>query len=163
MGGGFPTPANVAFQAAGLAGAAPLPAWVHPGIAEPPDDGAVDGVVVGEVDDELPEDDPPVDEPPAVPLDPDGAVVELLLVAAVAVPPVNSVAPTAAPARSEPTTPATATAFRVRFMHVSFRWVRSPRYGARFSIRAEPQPPVGRGWEVAGSFGPFLRAGACMK
>ena len=101
-------------------GAAPPAGWVQPpGMAPLPDEGGVDGVVADD-----PPDDPlegavegavagaVADDPP----DAAGVVVELLLVAAVAVPAVNSVAPTAPPARSEPTTPAAATAFRVRFM-----------------------------------------------
>ena len=144
-------------------GAVP-PGWVQPGIAAPPDEGVVDGVVVdgvvaGEaVDDDPPagavDDDPPDDEP----LDAGGAVVELLLVAAVAAPGVNSAAPTAPPARSEPTMPAAATAFRVRFMHVSFCCVVQPRDGAGPSIGCEAQAAVRRAWEVAESLGPFLRA-----
>jgi len=47
-------------------------------------------------------------------LDPDVAVV--LVVAAVAPPALKSVAPTAPPASSDPTTPAAAIAFLVRFM-----------------------------------------------
>jgi hypothetical protein len=119
--------------------------WVHPGIAEPPVDGGVDGAVDGEVDDDPPDVEPPDDEPldadgavvaePPEPLDAAGAVVELPLVAAVAEPAVNSVAPTAPPARSEPTMPAAATAFRVRF-------ILSPSTPCAAPVRGETQHPA---------------------
>jgi hypothetical protein len=98
----------------------------------PPDDpleGVVDGAVAGAV----------ADDPP----DAAGVVVELLLVAAVAVPAVNSVAPTAPPARSEPTMPAAATAFRVRFMRCLLLLVAAPGVGRLPASGPKLTPPSG--------------------